>query len=81
MNRLRKENIFNEKEKIDYNNFKNDLKTNAIKFILNDNEYIMIRPSGTEPKIKIYFIVNDINENKAIERINLLKNKVLKEFE
>jgi len=81
MNKLRKENIFNEKEKIDYNNFKNDLKTNAIKFIFNDNEYIMVRPSGTEPKIKIYFIVNDISENKAIERLDLLKNKVLKEFE
>lgn len=29
-------------------------KSNVIKFILDDNSWIVIRPSGTEPKIKIY---------------------------
>ena len=76
MNKLRKENLFNEKEKIDYLKEENDLKTNALKFILNENEYFMIRPSGTEPKIKIYMIVNDTNMNKCNLRINNLETKI-----
>lgn len=76
MNKLRKENLFNEKEKIDYLKEENDLKTNALKFILNENEYFMIRPSGTEPKIKIYMIVNDTNMDKCNLRINNLETKI-----
>ena len=82
MDKLRNENIFNEKEKIDYSTRKDDLKTNALKFIINDNEYFMVRPSGTEPKIKLYFIVNDKNHEDAITRINnlisLVKQKLMK---
>ena len=80
MNRLRTENIFNEQEKIDYLNKKDDLKTNAIKFIINENEYFMVRPSGTEPKIKIYYIVNDISHDKSVNRLNNLINKVKTEL-
>ena len=74
MENVRKNNIFNEKEKIDYLNRKDDLKTNAIKFIMNENEYFMIRPSGTEPKIKVYFIVNDNTKDDATLSLeNLIK--------
>ena len=76
MEKLRKENIFNEQEKIDYKNRKDDLKTNAIKFIMNENEYFMVRPSGTEPKIKVYYIVNDINHEQALNRLNKLISTV-----
>ncbi len=72
MNQLRIENMFNEKEKIDYTKEKGDLKTNAIKFIMNENEYFIIRPSGTEPKIKLYFIVKNNNHQDAIYNLNEL---------
>ena len=29
-------------------------KSNVLKFILEDNSWFVIRPSGTEPKVKIY---------------------------
>lgn len=80
MKKLRERNIFNAKEIIDYNNKKDDLKTNALKFIINDNEYFMIRPSGTEPKIKIYYFVTSNNAETAKESlknlIELVKNKM-----
>ena len=78
MKKLREENIFDEEEVIDYLNKKDDLKTDCLKFIMNDNEYFMVRPSGTEPKLKIYFIVNDVNEEKTENRLNKLINKVNK---
>ena len=33
-------------------------KSDVVKFFLNDNSTITIRPSGTEPKLKIYFFAN-----------------------
>jgi len=76
MNKLREKNIFGEKEKIDYLN-KRELKSNLIKFIMDDNSYFMVRPSGTEPKVKLYFFANDKDEIKASERLNNLIEKVL----
>jgi phosphomannomutase len=76
MDKLRKENVFKAK-KLDYLDSR-ELKSNTLKYIVNDNEYFMIRPSGTEPKLKVYFIVNDINKEKTEIRLNLLIDKVLK---
>ncbi len=39
-------------------------KSNVLQFVLNDGTKISARPSGTEPKIKFYFSVNTILENK-----------------
>lgn len=44
-------------------------KSDVVKFFLNDNSTITIRPSGTEPKLKIYFFANGqsrIDELKAL---------------
>ena len=76
MDNLRNKNIFNEKEKIDYINDKK-LKQNLLKFIIDDNSYFMVRPSGTEPKVKFYFYVNDIDSLKANDRLNNLVDSVI----
>ncbi|MBA22325.1 MAG: phosphoglucomutase [Flavobacteriales bacterium] len=39
-------------------------KSNLIRFILEDNSQIAVRPSGTEPKIKFYFSVNTTFQTK-----------------
>lgn len=76
MDKLRTKNLFNEKEKIDYLNRKDSLKSNALKFILNENDYFMVRPSGTEPKIKIYIIVSSSSMNKSKERLKEIEKDI-----
>lgn len=81
MNALRKNEIVipNYKEKIDYlNNKKNN--TNALKYIFNDNSILTIRPSGTENKIKLYFISNDRNKLKSKQNLENLKKIILPLF-
>ncbi|MGE7665228.1 phospho-sugar mutase [Ureibacillus composti] len=52
-------------------------KENVIKFVLADDSWITIRPSGTEPKCKYYFgVVADSNEE-AMERLEQLKAGIL----
>ncbi|AGR40972.1 phospho-sugar mutase [Spiroplasma taiwanense] len=52
---------------------------NLLKFYFTDGSWIAIRPSGTEPKIKIYFVCIDANEFKAKQKCeSLFKN--LKKF-
>ena len=42
-------------------------KSNVLRFNLDNNAWIAIRPSGTEPKIKIYITVkSDSRENAEI---------------
>lgn len=40
-------------------------KSNVLKFILEDNSWFVIRPSGTEPKVKIYASVVGANADDA----------------
>jgi phosphoglucomutase len=68
--------MFNEQEKIDYSTRDDDLKTNAIKFIMNENEYFIVRPSGTEPKIKVYYIVNYNDQEEAYNKLRDLISTV-----
>ncbi|XVG95074.1 phospho-sugar mutase [Eubacteriales bacterium KG127] len=44
--------------KIDYLTIDSELKEDIIEFELRDNGTFIIRPSGTEPKIKVYFFGN-----------------------
>ena len=80
MNKLRDNKLFEYSLKIDYLKEKEN-NTNALKFIINDNEYFMVRPSGTEPKIKIYYIVNDISYFDAQNRLNSLVNRMNQIFD
>lgn len=46
-------------EKIDYMDGVNGLpKVNILKFVSKDKDSLIIRPSGTEPKLKLYFSLN-----------------------
>ena len=47
-------------------------KADVLKFVLEDNSWIAIRPSGTEPKIKFYFGVCGNNEVESDKKIELL---------
>ncbi len=41
-------------------------KSDVISFILEKNAKVIIRPSGTEPKIKAYYTTTDSDRNKAV---------------
>ena len=78
MDKLRNEDLFDYKERIDYKNKRNNLKTNAIKFVMDKDSYFIVRPSGTEPKIKVYFIANSSTMRNAKSRVKELE-KLFKE--
>ena len=48
-------------------------KSNVISFTFEDNSYIIVRPSGTEPKIKLYLGAVGENEKAAEEKLQLLE--------
>ncbi len=47
-------------------------KSNVLKFFFNDGSWYAIRPSGTEPKIKVYMSVVGKDEDDALEKIRLI---------
>ena len=58
-------------------------KSNVLIFKLEDETRFMVRPSGTEPKIKCYIEVNDKDEEKCsakLERYSKLFKKVVNEL-
>lgn len=48
-------------------------QSNVIKLILADGSWVCVRPSGTEPKFKIYYSVNAISKQSAKEKLQALK--------
>ncbi|MBZ4663255.1 MAG: phospho-sugar mutase [Caloramator sp.] len=53
-------------------------KSNVIQLILEDGSVITARPSGTEPKIKFYFMTKGETLEKAEENIKRFKEEILK---
>ena len=51
-------------------------KSNVLKYFLDDGSWYAIRPSGTEPKIKLYIYSKDKNNEKAVEKIELIEKTV-----
>ena len=51
--------------------------SNVIKYYLNDNMWFVLRPSGTEPKLKVYYGVKGVTEKDADEKLTKLSNEVL----
>ena len=51
--------------------------TNAIKFLFEDESWYALRPSGTEPKLKIYFGIKASSQKEADEKLKQFKSTVL----
>lgn len=51
-------------------------KSNVIKYLFSNGCYFVVRPSGTEPKMKIYLGVKGASESKAEENMQYLNEKV-----
>jgi len=62
----------------------NDKKTkillptsNVIKYYLNDNMWFVLRPSGTEPKLKVYYGVVGKTQDESNKKLEALKSEVM----
>jgi len=52
-------------------------KSNVIKYYLNDNMWFVLRPSGTEPKLKVYYGVKGNSNADANQKLAKLTEEVL----
>lgn len=65
------------KEIIDYSAGVADLpKENVLKFIWFDDSWMAVRPSGTEPKIKVYYSIKDSSRKNAEKRLSDIKSLI-----
>lgn len=63
------------KQIIDYSVGIGDLpKENVLKYIFNDGSWLAVRPSGTEPKIKVYYSIVDKDRQNAHVRLEIIKS-------
>ncbi|MCK5761631.1 MAG: phospho-sugar mutase, partial [Candidatus Izimaplasma sp.] len=53
-------------------------KSNVLKFTMSDGSWFVLRPSGTEPKLKIYIAVKDISIKFSKKKNRYIKEEVLK---
>ena len=67
----------NTKEIIDFKDGIRDLpKENVLKYIFDDGSWMAVRPSGTEPKIKVYYSIVDENRQNAGVRLENIRNTI-----
>lgn len=70
------------KEVIDYVKGVDGLpKENVLKYIFDDGSWMAVRPSGTEPKIKVYYSIQDASRENAEKRFEAIKNTITKIIE
>ena len=65
------------KEIVDFKDGIRDLpKENVLKYIFNDGSWMAVRPSGTEPKIKVYYSIVDPDKSKAKVRLEEIRKTI-----
>lgn len=65
------------KEIVDFKDGIRDLpKENVLKYIFNDGSWMAVRPSGTEPKIKVYYSIVDSDKSKAKARLENIRQTI-----
>jgi phosphoglucomutase len=52
-------------------------KSNVLKFVLEDNSWFVVRPSGTEPKMKIYLSSIGSSLQDAEEKMENFKKSIM----
>ena len=53
-------------------------KSNVLYYELEDNNWCCVRPSGTEPKIKLYMGVKGASKEESNKKLEDLKNAMVK---
>ncbi|KAF2962012.1 phospho-sugar mutase [Fervidobacterium sp. 2310opik-2] len=53
-------------------------ESNVLRFFLSDGSWYAIRPSGTEPKLKVYIYTVDKIETESKKKLSLIKDTLLK---
>lgn len=65
------------KEIVDFKDGIRDLpKENVLKYIFNDGSWMAVRPSGTEPKIKVYYSIVDPDKSNAKVRLENIRQTI-----
>lgn len=68
--------------KLDYKTLEVDKldlpKSNVIKYFLEDGGFFVLRPSGTEPKMKLYISVASDSKEESIKKKELIKETIMK---
>lgn len=56
-------------------------RSNVLKIIFSDGSWYVLRPSGTEPKIKLYLSFHAKNKKEAQRKIHLAKSAILQKID
>ena len=56
-------------------------KSNVIKYFFEDESWVCLRPSGTEPKIKFYFAVKDESKQGSEKKLQQFMNEMMEKVE
>ena len=54
--------------------------SNVLRYVLEDGSWIAVRPSGTEPKIKIYYSIKGADKEAAEKKLEEIQNTIQTKF-